>query len=302
MKHLRTASLCTAIALVGAVLGSPAPASAAPPLPGAIFTTTVNGTVVNGNIYAAKCDVYLDGGPGPNAPQTAAGLPDGDYYFQVTDPSGKTLLSTDIVANRRVTVANGIFTAAFNHNTGVDTDWSAATVQLCNYNDTPNNGGEYKVWVTPVGDFVGNTNVVDNGYSSAYFHGFIAAASKTDNFKVKAKGSVCLTVQKFEDDNADGKKGYYEPLLVWQFIVTGPSGDVVEGLLYTGTPETKFPEAKVCGLTPGTYTVTEVQVDGWTVTGNVVDGKSSKPAATSILVAIRNTDRVVMFGNAPPKK
>jgi hypothetical protein len=75
---------------------------------GAIFTTNVNGTMVNGNIYAAKCDVYLDGGPGPNAPQEAAGLPDGDDYFQVTDPSGKVLLSTDPVANRRITVSAGI--------------------------------------------------------------------------------------------------------------------------------------------------------------------------------------------------
>ena len=60
-----------------------ATASAAPPLPGAIFTTDAEGTIVNGNTkYGAKCGefgVWLDGGPGPNAPQTAAGLPDGDY-------------------------------------------------------------------------------------------------------------------------------------------------------------------------------------------------------------------------------
>ena len=35
---------------------------AAPPLPGAIFTTLADGTRVNQNIYQAKCDVYLDGG------------------------------------------------------------------------------------------------------------------------------------------------------------------------------------------------------------------------------------------------
>src|SRR5262245_39644065 len=167
-----------------------------------MFTATCNGTVVNGNIYAAKCDVYLDGGPGPNAPKDAAGLPDGDYYFQVTDPSGKTLLSTDIVANRRVTVSGGIFVSS-THPTGLDADWGAATVQLCPFLDTPNNGGEYKAWVTPVADFVGDPNVVDNGYSAAYFHGFIEAASKTDNFKVKAKQTVCLTVQKFEDIDGD---------------------------------------------------------------------------------------------------
>src|SRR5260370_33972860 len=56
------------------------PVSAAPPLPGAIFTTNVNGTRVNQNQFAAKCAVYLSGGPGPNAPPTAAELPTGDYY------------------------------------------------------------------------------------------------------------------------------------------------------------------------------------------------------------------------------
>src|SRR5580704_9066716 len=77
-------------------------------LQGAIFTTVSNGSVVNGNQYDSPCSVYLDGGPGPHAPATAAGLPDGDYYFQVTDPSGKTLLSTDVVTNRSFHVTNGV--------------------------------------------------------------------------------------------------------------------------------------------------------------------------------------------------
>src|SRR5437870_13388137 len=78
---------------------------------GAIFTTLVDGSEVNYNIYQAKEDVYLDGGPGPGAPQTAAGLDDGVYVFQVTDPSGETLLSTDAVACRQFTIAAGIITS-----------------------------------------------------------------------------------------------------------------------------------------------------------------------------------------------
>ena len=62
---------------------------------GAIFTTVEDGSEVNFNHYPSKEAVYLDGGPGPGAPQHAAGLDDGRYVFQVTDPSGKTLLSTD---------------------------------------------------------------------------------------------------------------------------------------------------------------------------------------------------------------
>ena len=47
----------------------------APPLSGAIFTTLVDGARVNANLYEAKEDVYLDGGPPQNAPASAAGLP-----------------------------------------------------------------------------------------------------------------------------------------------------------------------------------------------------------------------------------
>src|SRR5262249_57903842 len=74
---------------------------------GAIFTTLPDGSEVNFNHYASKNLVYLDGGPGPDAPATAAGLDDGTYVFQVTSPSGKTLLSTDPARCREFTVVGG---------------------------------------------------------------------------------------------------------------------------------------------------------------------------------------------------
>src|SRR5262249_55572450 len=84
------------------VLALSGPALASPPVSGAIFTTVVDGSIVNANVqYTSKCDVYLNGGPPPHAPASAAGLPAGGYYFQVTDPSGQTLLSTDAVSNRQ---------------------------------------------------------------------------------------------------------------------------------------------------------------------------------------------------------
>ena len=48
---------------------------------GAIFTTDANSNYVDANVYDSSEDVYLNGGPRPNAPCTAAGLPDRDYYF-----------------------------------------------------------------------------------------------------------------------------------------------------------------------------------------------------------------------------
>ena len=65
---------------------------------GAIFTTDETGSIVNENThYKFKKEVYLDGGPPPHAPQTAAGLPDGMYVFQVTNPSGRVPILEDFL-------------------------------------------------------------------------------------------------------------------------------------------------------------------------------------------------------------
>ena len=192
--------LTIGVAALAAALGCLTAVAKADPVSGAIFTTVADGSEVNFNIYASKTDVYLDGGPGPGAPQAAAGLPDGTYVFQVTDPSGKTLLSTDPAQCRQFTVTAGIITstnpspAGCAHLTGLDIDHGATTVQLMPYNDTPNAGGEYKVWATSQANYLagcaalGVPNglaVVDCGFRAGVAkHGFIPSDSKTDNFKV----------------------------------------------------------------------------------------------------------------------
>lgn len=149
---------------------------------GAIFTTLEDGTQVNANIYEFAEDVYLDGGPGPNAPADAAGLPEGIYIFQVTDPSGKVLLSTDDFLCRAFYVdASGVIAdvlpgpSGCEHATGIDVDHGAATVQLAPFLETPNPGAEYKVWVTPAEAF---------DPDGTKYHGFVRSASKTDMFKI----------------------------------------------------------------------------------------------------------------------
>ena len=168
---------------------------------GAIFTTLADGSEVNFNIYPDKEAVYLDGGPGPGAPQEAAGLPDGDYVFMVTDPSGKVLLSTDFAGCRRFTVSGGIITSVAvaggcAHLTGVDVDHGAITVQLMPYLDTPNNGGEYKVWVTPVAEYLCGFFEVECSLGK---HGFVNDESKTDNFKVKVTPVVEIDTRFWRD-------------------------------------------------------------------------------------------------------
>jgi hypothetical protein len=234
--------------------------SAAPS--GAIFTTLGDGSAVNANHFESKCAVHLDGGPGPNAPAHAAGLPNGDYYFQVTDASGRHLLSTDPVSNRRFRVANGVIvaytgTGGLVHPTGIDRDHpelGAVTIRLANtscpadFLDSPNAGGVYKVWATPVNDFVGNPAQVDNECGNGCFHGFVPSKSKTDNFKAKSgTPTFCLTVNKefFQGD------GSYLPTPNWQFKVTDPLG--VTNSYFTNTAGT----VQVCGLAEGAYSVFE---------------------------------------------
>jgi hypothetical protein len=175
---------------------------------GAIFTTVANGSEVNANIYASKDAVYLDGGPGPGAPQTAAGLDDGRYVFQVTDPSGKKLLSTDAARCRQFDVANGIITnvvaTGCQHNTGADIDHGATTVQLMPYLDTPNPGGVYKAWAILAANYKCSLNVVDCGYKpGSNVHGFAPADSKTDNFKVKNTVAQEIDTRFFVDANGN---------------------------------------------------------------------------------------------------
>jgi len=91
---------------------------------GALYTTdqdalrnakqgNAGGPLVNANIYDDANQVYLNGGPdkcdGSN--QKTMQLPEGYYFFMITDPPGKVRLSLDVVEKRIVYVdANGYFT------------------------------------------------------------------------------------------------------------------------------------------------------------------------------------------------
>jgi len=173
-------------------------AAHADPLTGAIFTTDSTGIEVNQNQYAAKADVYLDGGPGINAPVGAAGLPQGTYTFQVTDPSGKHLLSTDDPSCRQFTVdASGVITGVVvtgcQHAVGTPAAGVVGIpVQLIPFSNTPNPGGVYKVWVTLT------SNLNETGCAHLVF-GFCPSDSKTDNFKVKSGIIVEIDTEFFDN-------------------------------------------------------------------------------------------------------
>jgi hypothetical protein len=271
-------------------------------LTGAIFTTNSNGTVVNGNQYDSPCSVYLNGGPGLHAPAHAAGLPDGDYYFQVTDPSGRTLLSTDPVSNRSFHVTGGVITAYTGfggpaHMTNPNlNDPGGFTIALANmscpvdFQASPNNGGAYKAWVTPVNSFIGDPTLVDNPCSPGCFHGFVPSASKTDNFKINtAAATFCLTVQK-QFLQMDGS---FAPQVGWEFDVTDPQG--VMNSLFTDV----FGQVVVCGLGPGGYSVAEASTSS--VISLTVNNVPVVPPVTSYMFnwQVGLQAPIILFKNGP---
>ena len=252
LQRLGLAALSTVALVAGAI--------AAPPISGAIFTTDVNNTV-NENIYDDKLDVYLNGGPSKPG---AAGLPDGYYFVQVTDPSGQTILGTSVgTANETpIHVTDGEFDENYQL-------WSIVSINgVQGYDDTPNNGGEYKVHVSSVSDFENNS-------------------TKTDNFKVKEDEDddeedpvdPIVHVYKFYDANANGTWDADESAIEgWLIEVAGASGytDVV----YTSWTAT---------LDPDDYTFTE---------GTPVETNWLHTTPESVSITLANGDeKDVTFGN-----
>lgn len=172
---------------------------------GSIYTTTFDGLSVNENSYSSKDAVYLSGGPQNT---TANGLPDGTYYFQVTDPSGATLLSTDPAVCRQLVVFSGRVTAvegpSCQHSTGIPNSANGSTpVKLAPFADTPNSGSQYKVWLIRQGS--GTTVAADGMHIN-----FSPNNAKTDNFKVlfvacpNCSPTSLLAGRKFYDANGNG--------------------------------------------------------------------------------------------------
>ena len=334
--------------------------ASAQPLPGAIFTTTPDGGIVNENVrYESKLEVYLDGGPPPNAPQKAAGLPDGWYVFQITDPSGWVLLSDDPSKCRVIEVENdvivrlvapgemadfgGPFADTYNkplngknsidgipchiqddpdgvagssgqHDTNIDTDWGvngALVVQMMPYLDTPNPGGVYKAWVTPIDTYYDrngdlNTHPKSNGfvkkkgviqgYKNDLGFGPPRSVQKTDNFKVKEQPPM-VHVFKYHDLNGNGVKDDGEPEITgWEITIkeTLYDGTVIENTCYTPCSRTLAHDS--------TVTVTEASTfDGknWEIGYVIIDGEYQKPPGREVELTFGPGElkKTVEFGN-----
>jgi hypothetical protein len=305
MMRTTARRLIVGVSLVAIAIGpmalSAGPAAAHAPS-GAIFTTLADGSEVNFNHYAAKEDVYLDGGPGPGAPQEAAGLDDGTYVFQVTNPSGRDLLSTDLARCRQFTVANGIITGVVatgcGHVTGLDVDHGATTVQLFPFLDTTNPGGVYKVWVTFLADFLAGCealgvpnglDVVNCGRAPGNLHGFVPSHSKTDNFKVGEEEIIEIDTRFFGPGSSTPMDGLG---VTWH----DPLGASNKKWSYWAPQLMVFHEAHVEAVETGTHLITVADQPGCTIDHIHANGQTfNGPATVAVKIKSLSKDLTVFI-------
>ena len=266
----RVGWLSVAVMLALALLAPSA--SSAASFNGAIWTSLSDGTTVNANIYAAKEDVYLNGGPqncgGGN------GLPDGDYYFQVTDPSGGSLLSQDAIKFRQVKVVNEVITGvsgAGNHLVGSSGCNGGLPVQLMPYATTPNNGGEYSVDMAPVADV---QDCPGFNADSTTLNFLACASTKNDNYKVRLDAPA-IAVDKVANPTQVPAAG---GSVTYTYAVTNPGDTALSNVTVTDDKCAPVTRVSGDGNTNNLLDLTET----WTFT-----------CTTTILVTTTNTATAV---------
>jgi len=175
--------------------------------------------------------------------------------------------------------------------------------------DSPNNGDEYKAWLTPVEkyDAAGTScwrSITPGGGTGGDF-GFCDSDSKTDNFKVRSPAFAYVKACKFHDVNGDRVQNGTEELLSgWKItannVVAGGSNSTVESRTTDSTGCVTFT------VLPGGSPVTmfEWLQSGWIQTapspGSYAD-YTVADVSGSWVVTVKNlsaTDNVeVDFGN-----
>ncbi|HEY3172875.1 MAG TPA: SdrD B-like domain-containing protein, partial [Thermoanaerobaculia bacterium] len=236
------------------------------------IVTTVGSSATAQAVFSDKEDVFFTAGPTTTGCAFTQFVPDGRYYFQVTDLSGTRLLSSDPVAERLVTIRNGVL-ASYNgttHATDAQGPCGALAVGLAPFRDAGNLDASYLLWLTPVSRFEGDATQIDPVCGSGCFHGFRPEFSLTASFRVEDKrfceDTFCVSGVKFEDRNGNGLRDSSEPGLPGVEIrasrIDDSSRAPLSGL--TGA-DGSF---QVCGLEQATdFRVTETVPFGYQQTG-----------------------------------
>jgi hypothetical protein len=209
---------------------------------GSIKTTDSSGNVVNENVhYASKTAVYFNGD----------NLDAGDYWAQVTSPEGDILGKT-LTASVHVS-SNGLIS-----NIQL---WSilyraSSSYTLKGYDNTPNNGGEYKLWISQDSAFSGGTK-------------------KSDNFKVtRDRGTIKIV------KNTVGGDG------IFAFKTTGGHGLPADFSITTSNGL----GLQIYDVELGSYSVTETVPEGWTLSS--VPGSFTVAVGDVHTVTFTNTKKI----------
>jgi hypothetical protein len=237
------------------------------PLTGAIYSTDGSCTGVDLNIYSSKDAVYIDGGP--QNQNSGSGLPTGWYYIKVTEPDG-TVLGTSVGsgidngggADKPIGVGH-VVAGKFDQCYQLSAVVKKASDNSPGYDTTTNNGGEYKVWISPDPDF---------------------GAQKTDNFKVQEdqippQGE--LKIEKFYDADASGTLTAGDtPIVGWEVRA---GSQATFDTIY----ETKTTPATIIDLAPGCYSSQEGDATNWIHTNASIQSK----------VVVAGGTTTISFGN-----
>ncbi|MEO8431554.1 MAG: SdrD B-like domain-containing protein [Acidobacteriota bacterium] len=279
--------------------------SASAQIPGAIQTLDASGAARR--TFAHREDVFLAAGSAATPCRAAEYLTDGDYYFQVTDSTGRRLLSVDPVSQRRFTVRHGVIEAAAasepslpRHLPGPASACGSASLGLAPFADVGPGEASYVVWVTPVSSLDGDPNSIDPVCGDRCFHGFRAESSRLLAFRVEDKRNCqptfCASGAKFQDANGNGVRDSGEAGIPGVEIdFDSGNGVVLSGL--TG-PDGSY---QVCGLTDGgTFRATESVPFGFLQTGPLDHRLSRRVVARDLGYLISFCDANVSgldFGN-----
>jgi hypothetical protein len=282
---------CLVLTLVAFAVAASVPAYAVPPAAFTTFDATTGGCFdspngVDCNNYAAKGDVYMNGGPGGGS------LNDGTYYFVVLAPgfqnggfldgangnlsdttasNGGTGSSGDLIVNRTFSMLGGVMTYSGTHSLGTDPQ-GHQIIQLMPYDDTPNPGGVYILAICSINA---------KSPSDCKYDAFRISAG-TGNCTSECGGPATLTVCKFWDQN-DNNALDDEPLLgAWPITAKysdGNNGTVTDTENTVNTVVAGVPDPS---LGCATFTV---NIPDGTNSVNVTLSEASSPLAGSVYCA-----------------
>jgi hypothetical protein len=196
------------------------------------------------------------------------------------------------------------------HPNGGVSPCGSLAVRLFPYDDTPNNGGVYKVWITRTSDFEAACGIgIDCGLA-----GFVPGNTKTDNFKVDEPDTPdddpppppptgSIHAIKFYDANANGAYDYSndgdpsnDELLLPGWKMTLDSTTIIDSERYTNSATwNALPPGSDYLVTEGTPTETNWVHSATIYTNPGYVGPAQNPAGPLNVVAGQTTE--VLFGN-----